>query len=493
MQIESSTKQKRVLVFTVGLVLMFLAAQAMGDVGEAPTDLPSDYADTDPSAVEVFHDVLAPYGVWMEHPTYGLVWVPSDRVVGTEFVPYLTAGYWGNTEDGDWVWVSEYDWGWATFHYGRWVWIDRVGWAWIPGRQYAPAWVVWRVGDPGYDYIGWAPMPPSYYWHGGVAVSFWVIPPPYYVYCESRFVYSRHVHSHRLHGFHAHEAARHSRPHQPAAPSPSSDRHAARPTPGPTAGQARIPSETIPRTPTSLHPRVAADASAQRTRVGATRTDGRSTSTGVPQVGQPSYRGAPSASLPADRRAAPLASRTQLTQQQSHDTGYAPTSPSGGNRSATGATGSSSHPAGPASTPSRFDTSRSNGTPAGSFSSPHAQPSRQPTGPTAVPQPSRTSPHAAPSWSTTRPSHGVSGGSPSASSPASSSGSTRAYGGSSSTRPSQSSSSARPSSGGTSGGSQQRATGSSTTTTTSSGGKAGASRGGGKGTSSRGGARGGRR
>ncbi|MCL2823238.1 MAG: hypothetical protein FWD57_04540, partial [Polyangiaceae bacterium] len=266
-----------VFAFALGLTLLFLTGFALADEGgdgEATQGEEGsvDYADTDPSAVYVFDEVLSPHGTWVEDSPYGLVWVPNSRVVGVDFVPYLTAGYWGATSEGDWVWVSDYEWGWAVFHYGRWVQVPGIGWAWIPGRRYAPAWVVWVVGEPGYDYIGWAPMPPSYYWYRGVAVSLWVIPPPYYVYCESRYVYSRHVHHHRLHGHRAHEAARHSHRHgsgkgshggshgSSQSGSNNDNRHAARPEPGPSPDQARIPAETVPRTPAKPHPKVVADA-----------------------------------------------------------------------------------------------------------------------------------------------------------------------------------------------------------------------------------------
>lgn len=32
-----------------------------------------------------------------------------------------------------------------------------MGWVWVPGVEWAPAWVSWRVGG---GYIGWAPLPP---------------------------------------------------------------------------------------------------------------------------------------------------------------------------------------------------------------------------------------------------------------------------------------------------------------------------------------------
>ena len=315
MLIDMRQRRRCVLMFTVVVTLFLLAAPSMGQQA-SDSDVPSDYADTDPSAVEVFREELAPYGMWVEDPDYGLVWIPSVEVVGPEFIPYMSAGYWGVTEQGDWIWVSDYTWGWAVFHYGRWVWIPQRGWAWIPGRTYAPAWVVWRVGEPGYDYIGWAPMPPSYYWYGGVAVSLWVIPPPYYVYCETRYVFAPHVHSHRLSGYRAHEASRHTRPHRPASPSLRTDRHAARPHRSPTMEQARVPADAVPRTPATAHPRLATSRSSQPS---ASRlTTAPSTTSGVPRarpssslaaVSQPVYGGMPSNALPTNRRASPLAAR----------------------------------------------------------------------------------------------------------------------------------------------------------------------------------------
>lgn len=312
--------RRRDLAFTVLVALLCITGHATGAEGQAVEAYDAEYVDTDPSAVEIFRPELEPHGMWVEDPVYGLVWFPNPDVVGTDFVPYLTAGYWGYTAEGDYIWVSDYEWGWAVFHYGRWVWIPNHGWAWIPGRTYAPAWVVWRVGHPGYAYVGWAPMPPSYYWYGGVAVSLWVVPPPYYVYCESRYVFTRHVHSYRLHGRRAHEAARYTAPYRPARPSTSPGRHAARPSRGPAPGEAGIPADAVPRTPAKPHPRAAAAATptsgpgnrpsaANNVRSSSNRV--RSPST-VPGVSQPVYRGRPSQALPSQRRAAPLASRPSL-------------------------------------------------------------------------------------------------------------------------------------------------------------------------------------
>ena len=86
----------------------------------------------------------------MDDGKYGTVWVPSAAVVGEGFVPYASSGHW--VYGDDYTWVSDYDWGWAPFHYGRWVNIDGRGWGWIPGRRYAPAWGTWRVGAPGFGF-----------------------------------------------------------------------------------------------------------------------------------------------------------------------------------------------------------------------------------------------------------------------------------------------------------------------------------------------------
>ncbi|MDB5287349.1 MAG: hypothetical protein JWR05_2298 [Mucilaginibacter sp.] len=101
-----------------------------------------------------FYDQLSPYGAWVSDPNYGDVWVPD---VNGDFRPYVTNGHWVLTEYGN-TWVSDYPWGWATFHYGRWHYDDYYGWEWIPGNEWAPAWVSWRNGN---GYYGWAPLAPQ--------------------------------------------------------------------------------------------------------------------------------------------------------------------------------------------------------------------------------------------------------------------------------------------------------------------------------------------
>lgn len=118
------------------------------------------------ASVAPFHDALAPAGQWLEAPVcggrFGPVWRPDPRVVGPDFVPYRTGGEWVSTDQG-WAFVSDHEWGWATYHYGRWCPDPRYGWVWVPGSEWAPAWVDWQYGG---GYVGWAPLPPA-----GVALS----------------------------------------------------------------------------------------------------------------------------------------------------------------------------------------------------------------------------------------------------------------------------------------------------------------------------------
>ena len=132
------------------------------------------YADrtVDPAT---FRSALSPYGRWVNTPEYGQVWIPSSSVVGSNFIPYTTAGNWRNSSAG-WTFVSDYSWGWAPFHYGRWYRAPRLGWVWVPGRTWGPAWVDWRYGD---GYIGWAPLPPRRY-------ASWLRRHDYWFFCSVR-------------------------------------------------------------------------------------------------------------------------------------------------------------------------------------------------------------------------------------------------------------------------------------------------------------------
>lgn len=114
--------------------------------------------------ISLFQNELSPYGRWFNTPRFGQVWVYDDPA----FRPYATDGHWDYTNYG-WSWVSDFDWGWAPFHYGRWEHDRYDGWMWIPGYDWASAWVSWSQYD---GYYGWAPLG----FGAGINISFGAVP-----------------------------------------------------------------------------------------------------------------------------------------------------------------------------------------------------------------------------------------------------------------------------------------------------------------------------
>jgi hypothetical protein len=104
----------------------------------------------------------------LETPTYGYVWQPREAVESRSWRPY-TNGHWVYTDAG-WTWISEEPFGWAAYHYGRWTRLRGIGWVWVPGNDWAPAWVSWRVSN---DYVGWAPLPPEAQFETRVGIHNW--------------------------------------------------------------------------------------------------------------------------------------------------------------------------------------------------------------------------------------------------------------------------------------------------------------------------------
>src|SRR5678815_942821 len=140
---------------------------------------------------QTFYDDLSPYGEWISYPEYGYVWRPDNRY--SDFQPYRSEGHWAWSDDG-WLWVSDYEWGWAPFHYGRWVNDPYEGWLWVPDYEWAPAWVVWRGGG---DYYGWAPMSP------GISINLYLgnrynVPYNYWCFAPSRYITSSHLSNYYL-------------------------------------------------------------------------------------------------------------------------------------------------------------------------------------------------------------------------------------------------------------------------------------------------------
>jgi hypothetical protein len=128
-----------------------------------------------------FYDNLASYGNWIERPSYGWVWTPNQ--VSSNWRPYQD-GHWVWTDEG-WTWISEEPYGWATYHYGRWYEDPEIGWSWVPGDEWAPAWVDWQEGD---NYVGWAPLPPSYDINAGYGGGYRLAPEAYVFVPERNFL-----------------------------------------------------------------------------------------------------------------------------------------------------------------------------------------------------------------------------------------------------------------------------------------------------------------
>jgi len=103
-----------------------------------------------------FNDALSPYGNWVDNTAYGTCWRPSNVSAGWQ--PYYSDGHWVYTEYG-WSWVSNNPWGDVAYHYGTWYDDQNYGWLWVPGYTWASSWVTWQYND---NYVGWAPMPPTF-------------------------------------------------------------------------------------------------------------------------------------------------------------------------------------------------------------------------------------------------------------------------------------------------------------------------------------------
>lgn len=134
-----------------------------------------------PITYQEFYNNLSPYGNWVNYEDYGYVWVPN----APDFRPYYSNGQWVYTDYG-WTWSSNYNWGWAPFHYGRWIDDMAYGWMWVPGYEWAPAWVSWRGGG---DYYGWAPLGPRM----GVDISVGTIPQNNWAFVPRRYINSPQI------------------------------------------------------------------------------------------------------------------------------------------------------------------------------------------------------------------------------------------------------------------------------------------------------------
>ncbi len=265
----------------------------IGADGDSPAD--DQPVDASPSALTDFRAALDPYGSWVEDPNNGTVWVPSPDVVGDDFAPYSTAGHWAY--DDDYLWVSDYDWGWAPFHYGRWAYAGGLGWEWIPGRRYAGAWVSWRYGVGEWGYVGWAPRSPTWGWRGGVAVGLGFEPPARYGFVATADLFHPRVASRFIGGEAAGAIAAHTRVWEPASTGALAGRAAAHPgVGGPPPSALHIPQSAVVRADTNRGVMQARSFARSGAASAATRFNpgGARTLTGTPHPGNAVSRGEPS-------------------------------------------------------------------------------------------------------------------------------------------------------------------------------------------------------
>jgi hypothetical protein len=147
---------------TVSLLAVPAPAGAAG--GARPQRISAARAESHGSTAR-FAVPLAKYGEWLRLEDGRVAWRPD---VADEWRPYFD-GSWVWSEAG-WYWVSDEPWAWATYHFGRWRHDSRLDWIWLPGEEWGPAWVVWRMG-PGL--VGWAPRPDE----GAVLAPHWTFVP----------------------------------------------------------------------------------------------------------------------------------------------------------------------------------------------------------------------------------------------------------------------------------------------------------------------------
>ncbi len=167
---------------SLALPLALAATLASSGCASAPARTPGPPPPQGSVTIAAFERNLSPYGDWLFLAPYGRVWQPAG--VTAEWRPYFH-GEWIWTDEG-WFWASDEPWGWATYHYGSWLLDGTFGWVWVPGEEWAPAWVAWRVAD---GHVGWAPLLPGgdVWW-----TDAYLADPAYWVFVPSaRFVGAR--------------------------------------------------------------------------------------------------------------------------------------------------------------------------------------------------------------------------------------------------------------------------------------------------------------
>ena len=141
------------------LLVLLLVAATFGAVA-AETETPP------------FFDALKEEGAWFKLGGTAWAWQPAVMQQDPGWRPYLHGGSWIRHDEANWFWISEYAWGAIAFHHGRWLETEAYGWVWMPGTQWCPAWVDWRLTP---THSGWAPLPPDDAFFASIGVTNYTI------------------------------------------------------------------------------------------------------------------------------------------------------------------------------------------------------------------------------------------------------------------------------------------------------------------------------
>src|SRR5436190_6217376 len=143
-------------LFIASMVCVALLLQTVSPaLAQQPAQPAAPQAQAPQPVADDVRSVLSQFGTFVQHQTFGEVWIPSVTPPGWH--PYPPC-HWVNTKQYGWYYDDKTPWGAIVHHYGRWTWDVNVGWFWVPGAEFSPGWVVWRTS---LQWVGWAPMPPD--------------------------------------------------------------------------------------------------------------------------------------------------------------------------------------------------------------------------------------------------------------------------------------------------------------------------------------------
>jgi len=110
-----------------------MVAALVSDPSTVTQEVPQSAPAAGSCTLDVF-EALGDQGEWLTLPDYGPAWHPRESEVGSEFVPFVTGGFWA-LRDGRQHFSSRWSWGEVVFSSGRWTLHAKEGWLWIPDAR----------------------------------------------------------------------------------------------------------------------------------------------------------------------------------------------------------------------------------------------------------------------------------------------------------------------------------------------------------------------